>query len=153
MCKCTPGIRTPYCGRLGCRPPSTKIQQLPVDQEHISYEFGMLFVAALEMQRGITNNITFNIYNIAGFNAAFNLLTYLNVMCGEDIPNDIADIYEKIVIQIRTLTDKRTTNMPEKLTRDDMVTLFKFILSKKTLLGLSPATDGILGVGKFSEVI
>ena len=22
MCKCTPSIRTPYCGKLGCTPPN-----------------------------------------------------------------------------------------------------------------------------------
>lgn len=32
MCKCTPGIRTPFCGKPGCEWPEQKVQTLSPDQ-------------------------------------------------------------------------------------------------------------------------
>ena len=33
MCKCTPGIRTPYCGKIGCEWPKTDPEKIILDNE------------------------------------------------------------------------------------------------------------------------
>lgn len=107
-----------------------------IDQEHIDYEFFALFYSCFKI-KNTTNFVEYNIHNIAGYNAAYNLLEYMeNNVKDIEFPPYIVSLRQAIYIQIRSLTEKRIRSISAKLQTKDMFELLKFIYGWRYTLNL-----------------
>lgn len=111
-----------------------------MDQEHIDYEFQMLYVCVSNITNQ-TDPIGTNIFYVAGFIHARNLYNYLKKNKLFDKYNPPKPLHKEIMRlveeQICTLTDKRTAVLEHKLTAQDMQEMYKFMFYNSKALGVS----------------
>ncbi len=58
MCKCTPSIRTPYCGKPGCERPQPPIMGAVQDTDVMIYPAEPLYAAAPDLARELNYALT-----------------------------------------------------------------------------------------------
>jgi len=109
-------------------------------KEHVGYEYAMMQEAENIWTSMVSGNSTtlrrdvlVNMLNIAGFVNAQNLLNFL-IEKEIELPKHIKIIAGKIDVQIKTLTENRTSKFEEKLHLSDLVILKKFIEAHREVL-------------------
>ena len=108
--------------------------------EHVSYEYVMMKEMEVVMNGGhIHTDVINNMWNIVSYNTAYNLIVYMRTELDISYDEEIATILSKVYHQIRSISDRRTSNQEDKLQPKDFMKLIAFIEENKDKLGSSSA--------------
>lgn len=111
-----------------------------VDQEHIDYEFGMLYHSIMNFNE---SPLMVNFCTIAGYNCIRNLFNYLKENPGDldmgttvNALPEVKRVLDLMDEQIHSLGPKRTAVMADKLALRDMFNMYKILYANRDLLGI-----------------